>query len=273
MGILQRTFSARLVELCEARKKSISGISADLKINRQQFARYLNQTAIPREATIERIADYFAVHPTCFFSNDALESGPVSTESNTSVNLAFDIMRNARMQPVTPDDLPAGIYTMLKCSFVSSGRLIKTLFQVNYDEGIAHFKAQTYRSNGRGYYAYSKKNITPGSNEVYTGLFLKTNGKLILINTGTTTSHTTLHVFLQEHQFDFNIKPGVHMTLSSNISSGVRSSILVIRKLRPDESVLNHARTSGWVDRNTISDIELDVLSGGTFDYPGIIGV
>lgn len=276
MGTLQNIFSARLMELCKS-KKTISLIAEDLNINRQQFARYLNNTAIPREATIERIAEYFDVHPTYFFTNTApdtnTDTDTTPVEASTSVVMAFDILSKIKMLPVTPHELPPGIYTLMKCSFKNNGKLLKSLFQIRYIDGIAHYKALVFNFDGRGYSPHTVKRIINKNKGPDRGLFLKTNGKLILLSAGTSERHTTVHVFLWEHDFDFNIKPGVHMTLASSISSGVRSSTIVLRKLSPDESALQHARTTGWVDKSSISDIELDVLAGGTFENSGIIGV
>ncbi len=273
MGTLQNIFSEQLMALCQLQNETISKVASDLGINRQQFARYLNGKAIPREATIERFAEYFNVHPTYFFTDTAPENETASKEASKSVEIMFDILRNAKATPVTPDDLTPGLYTLKKCSFTSNGRFIKSVFQVKYVDGVSHYKALVYRSGGRGYKSNNKNTIVANSLGTDRGVFLKTNGKLIMVNEGTTTGHSTVHVFLHGHELDFNIKPGVHMTIASSIASGVRSAICVLRKIPPDENVLQHARTIGWIDRSAIGDIELDVLSGGTFENTGIIGV
>lgn len=272
MGKLQNIFSDKLLELCQS-KKSISKVAADLSINRQQFARYLNRTSIPREETIERIAEYFGVSPTFFFTSDTVEKTGGGQEKSKSLNEFFDIFRNTDFGDVSPKHLSPGLYVLLKPSFTQSGRLLKSIVQVKYLDSVAHYKTIIYCEHGRGYALLDKVNLRPAHNQYDKGVFLKTDGKLIMLNASSTLGHTALHVFLVGHHFDHNIKPGVHFVLSSSSTSAVRSSTMTLRKILPTESVLSHARTIGWIENDQVSKVELDILSGGTFDYPGIIGI
>lgn len=56
----QDNFALNLQHLC-AQKKSISAVSRELGINRQQFSRYLNGTNRPGRHTLNKICTYFGV--------------------------------------------------------------------------------------------------------------------------------------------------------------------------------------------------------------------
>lgn len=63
-------FSNNLRKLC-ATKNSISEVCADLKINRQQFNKYLNGVNVPGKSTISKISVYFEISSSDLFSVQA----------------------------------------------------------------------------------------------------------------------------------------------------------------------------------------------------------
>lgn len=63
---VKRHFSKTLKELC-AEHGSVNQICNGLKINRQQFAKYLSGANLPSIFVVQRLSDYFKVSPSIFF--------------------------------------------------------------------------------------------------------------------------------------------------------------------------------------------------------------
>lgn len=267
MSDLQSIFSQKLKSLCETRP-SISKVAEDLSINRQQFARYVNGTSIPRQDIIDRLATYFSV-PVSFFFSEA-DAGPKAGAGTAGDNIGlqalFDLLSLAPFKTVTPDDLEPGFYGQIKRSFTKDGQILRSLVYVTYVDGVARYRNALNNP-------FQSQRTRREKNFAYNGVFVKIDGNLMMADVNGLNGDLTIHIFRRSYQYDPSIKVGVHSYMSSGINEGVRSALILWRKLREDESVLAYARSTGWVDEADISPIEREILQGMAFENPGIIGI
>lgn len=90
---LKAQLTKSLRELC-AKRGSINVVCRDLNINRQQFAKYLSGTNLPSTFVIQRLALYFAVDPSIFFTDSHrrhrnLNGGAIRLEASPDLAEGF----------------------------------------------------------------------------------------------------------------------------------------------------------------------------------------
>ena len=230
-------FANRLSELCKT-KPSASAVARDLEINRQQFARYLNGESVPRQSIVRKIANYFDVDPGALFSNKPIQEQ--ESNENTSENTfraAMALYNDARMQQITDTDLEPGMYWQYKTLLRQPEKALKTLVSVTKDGSV-------YRYKRRSSVVYNELVNSTVKNTI-NGVFMKQNGYLLLIDVEERFADMTFHVFATSNHYDGTIKPGIHMTIGMENSSGPRAARIFLKRIPDSDSILAHARTQG----------------------------
>ncbi len=260
MGELNNIFSNQLRTLCET-KSTITRVAEELSINRQQFARYLNGTSIPREPIIERMAAYFSVHPSYFFQYTPEEETP----RVESLEALFDLMRTADFHNPSERELEPGFYQILKRSFCTKNVIIRGLGYVYYRNKIAHYKSirlmpPSFRPRlHKRFYSYS-------------GVFVKIEQNLFLATQSHLNRYISLHCLSRSFATDPQMKSGVHFTLNSEGFLGVRSSIYLLTKIHHSESVLKYAREIDNVSDDEIAEFDMNIINSRSLKNDGVIG-
>lgn len=245
-------FAERLRQLC-SEAGSISKVARDLKINRQQFARYLNGTTFPRPPVIEAIARYFGVSVADLFT--PIHAGPGEREPVRALPALLDVMARAGISDVTDEDLEPGFYLIYKRSFRYAERVFIGLTLVKKDaRGVMRFKRRTSAR-----YVHQFPGADP-TNQFF-GVFARHEEHLIMMDRAT--SHPGLVVFalLPSLHFDRRIKPGLHLMMGT---VGQRQPLVARMFLErvPDNcaAVLAAARRQGFYDDSDLPQRVLYLL-------------
>lgn len=263
MNTLLEIFSHRLKFFCE-QKESASQVAADLSINRQQFARYLSGGSFPRPALIDRLAEYFQVSPAAFFVEMDTKTVVEPDVDSASLKKFSSFFSDDCWSDIKDNDLRPGFYLQIKRSFAFDGRIIQNLVYVYIKNGTHYVRWMRVRSP-----LYRGGRLVRKTS--YAGIFLKRGGNLLLVDKHTLNHGMTFHVFGTSYQHDPDMKPGVHSFLDSVESTGVKSALILFRRLKPHESVLSVARNVGLVDEDSLDETERAILSGDGRTFPGVI--
>ncbi|MDE2578242.1 MAG: helix-turn-helix transcriptional regulator [Hyphomicrobiales bacterium] len=108
----KRHFAKTLKELSSS-NGSINRVCADLKINRQQFAKYLSGATLPSVYILQRVIDYFDVDPKIFFIRKGVRQTKrdqvvAQTEQAADINSGFYLAYCA--SPAHADAVEIGLW-------------------------------------------------------------------------------------------------------------------------------------------------------------------
>ena len=232
-------FGRRLKTLCDATAPYFE-IARDLGINRQQFARYLNGSSMPRDALIRKMAEYFDIETSEFFNevtgpNDALSSHPLATAIQEMVS-GIDYER------IPKRELPNGLYMQYKQSFTQPDKVVCMLARVHRDEnGIVHWKRR-----------YSVKTLPflPGVrvSHVSHGLVVKTLGAIVVFDIDGIAGDLVFSSFRPSSVFSAasNVKTGVVMTHGRPSNLGPVAGIHILERIHDTKSALAMGRFQGF---------------------------
>jgi len=247
-------FANRLSELCKT-KASASAVARDLEINRQQFARYLNGESVPRQSIARKIADYFDVDPGALFSDKPIREQKSNENTLEETFRAVMALHNdARIQEITDTDLEPGIYWQYKTLLRQPEKVLKTLVSVTKTGNV-------YRYKRRSSVVYNELVNSTVKNTI-NGVFMKQNGHLLLIDVEERFADMTFHVFATSNHYDRSIKPGIHMTIGMENSSGPRAARIFLKRIPDGDSILAHARTQGVYRMADLSTADAHILEG-----------
>lgn len=256
-----KIFSARLRELCQT-APSISKVARDLEINRQQFARYLNGTTMPRENVIRQIGEYFNVEPGQLFQEQPQQTLPQSGQSSALLN----VLSQALSEPIQPHELPPGFYVQYKQAFSIPNKVLYTLAYIKEINGVYHYKRHT---------SCKLRSQLPGSTIHHRceGVFLKQAGILTMLDVNTRSRDIAFHAFRMGSMFDANIKPGLHMTPGRQGSIGPRAARIVLQKLPEGTSILEIARQQRMMTVEETPEVIRLHLEDPEYSMPGVFGL
>lgn len=130
-------FANRLRQLCE-QKTSASTVARDLSINRQQFARYLNGSSMPRDGILEKLANYFNV-PVLSLLTDSEDGNPADDISPTLAAL-FELLKTAAVETVSEEDLPSGFYLQRKVLMQVKNKYLVSLARIYRDGDVTRYE-------------------------------------------------------------------------------------------------------------------------------------
>lgn len=230
-----KVFSERLRELC-AHAQSNSQVARDLGINRQQFARYLNGTTMPRPKLVGEIARYFNVDPGRLFQSAPISEAMSDLPDVRGVNAAMvQMMAALRHEPILDSDLPPGFYHQYKMMFKRPGRVMVALVQVTMRDGVLYYRRRTSAKLIPELFGATVRMQKHG-------VFFKQSGQLLMIDEDTRMGELTYHAFQTGSHFNVDIKPGLHMTCGRPGSLGARAARIVLVRLDETQSVLQAAR-------------------------------
>lgn len=254
-------FSKRLKELCDT-APSVSAVARDLGINRQQFARYLNGSTLPRPNVVQQIADYFKIDPSRLYRSRSLDQpagDPVLAALSTMV-------QGALLEPILDHELQPGFYLQYKQLFSMPGSILLTLAHIRKENGAHHYKRRTSAKIVRH---------LPGAQVRYSneGVFFKQGGVLVLIDVGALTKDMTYHAFRTGAAFDPHVKPGLHMTPGRQGSVGPRAARIVLHRLPEGVSPLKAAREQRVMKLSEVPDVIRIHLEPTARDNQGIFGL
>ncbi|WP_433850764.1 helix-turn-helix domain-containing protein [Brucella pseudogrignonensis] len=146
------TFAANLRTLCD-QHGSISAICRKIKMNRQQFNKYLSGTHIPSDANLRLIANHFGLSTTMLFSN------PDELRTLVDGNF-FHAMMTAKQMPKMPGFVSemivgtttyepelVGVYDRYQFSSIYKGSVLKSVFCIYRNgEFLQHYYVERFPS-------------------------------------------------------------------------------------------------------------------------------
>lgn len=237
-----QVFADRLKELCKA-KGTYSQIARDMRINRQQFARYLNGTSMPRDALINRICEYFDVDASELFQPNARRKTVEADQFSDPLIAALSgLISNVKTETITENDFAPGIYMQYKQSFTQPDKVVCFLARAYFDDnGIMRWKRR-----------YSVKLIAdlPGIRPSHTsyGVMVKNLGALILFDVDAVAGDMVFSSFRSSSVFTMakRIKVGVVTTHGRRENHGPIAGIHILERIPEGDSVLMRARRQGF---------------------------
>lgn len=254
-------FSRGLRQLCD-QQLSVSSVSRDLGINRQQFARYLNGTSMPRDNIVEKIAKYFDVTTEELFAPTAKQRALSNIALSPAMGALAELMGTSEQGDITEAELPSGIYVQYKQVLSAPNKCLICLARIYRDNGVVRYKRRT---------SLKFLKHLPGSNVANSnhGVFFKSAGNLILVDKSESINDLTFHSFKTSSNFTANIKPGIHLSAGIGGASSAKAALIFLQRIKPGESILKHARRQGIFDYNHLSDTQRFFLG---FDSPPQVG-
>ena len=234
-------FSDRLRELCEA-KGTYSQVARDMGINRQQFARYLNGTSMPRDALVSKIAAYFNVDPSALFQHHSITTTTTTAPSAPLVDVLQVMLAQVPSEAVTNADLAPGMYMQYKQSFTQPDKVVCFLARAYLDEnGIMRWKRR-YSVKVIG----SLHGIRPS--HVSYGVMIKNLGTLVLFDVDGVAGDLVFSSFRSSSVFTMadRIKVGVVTTHGRRENHGPIAGIHILERIPEGESLLTWARRQGF---------------------------
>jgi len=145
-------FAANLRTLCE-QHGSISAICRKIKMNRQQFNKYLSGTHIPSDANLRLIANHFGLSRLMLFSN------PDELRTLVDGNFFHAMMTAKQMQKMpgfisdmvigtaTYEQDLVGVYDRYQYSSIYKGSILKSVFCIyRNDEFLQHYYVERFPS-------------------------------------------------------------------------------------------------------------------------------
>ncbi|MEO0669581.1 MAG: helix-turn-helix transcriptional regulator [Pseudomonadota bacterium] len=238
-----QTFGHRLRELSDA-KGSYSQIARDLGINRQQFARYLNGSSRPRDALVQKMAEYFDVDVSSFFQSRPFTSSDASVprDWHSIADSFLDCVAQFDRDVVTETDLPSGFYMQYKQSFTQLDKVVCMLSQVKRDRnGVARCK--------RRYSTRVVRDVTGIEvSHVSHSVFVKNLGNLICFETDGVAGDLVFSAFKPSSMFTIadRVRTGVVMTHGRMGGVGPVAGRHIIEKIPDNASILAWARYQGF---------------------------
>jgi transcriptional regulator with XRE-family HTH domain len=246
-----QVFGDRLRELSDARGP-YSQIARDLGVNRQQFARYINGTSLPRDALVSRIAEYFDVDPGVFFQQQSPKEEDVLTDdiNNTVTSALMTWMTKIEQEPISEYDLASGLFMQYKQSFTQPDKVVCMMSRIYRDDlGVVRCKRR-----------YSIKVIKdlPGVrvSHVSHGIFVKTHGALVLFDLDGVAGDLVFSTFKASSMFSVasRVKTGIVMTHGNPGNWGPVAGRHILERVPKDESSLIWARRQGFRDVSELPD-------------------
>lgn len=238
-----QTFGDRLRELSNA-KESYSKIARDLGINRQQFARYINGTSLPRDALVKKMAEYFQVESGAFFQNHPFPSGDEGTsDSGGAVTSALlEGMAHLEQEVITEAELPSGFYMQHKQSFTQPDKVLCMMSLVYRNRrGVTRCKRR---------YSILVTRELPSVRVSHTsyGVFVKNLGTILLFESDGVAGDFVFSAFKPASMFSIadRVKTGVVMTHGRPGSLGPVAGRHIIERIPGQDSKLAWARRQGF---------------------------
>lgn len=242
-------FGRRLRELSSDRA-SYSQIARELGINRQQFARYLNGSSMPRDALLRKIAEYFSVDPGDLFqSQPAAQTGlPLSPAPDSDTAALMHWASRVEHEPISRRELPTGLYMQYKQSFSKPDRVLCMLTRIYRDD------QKVVRCKRR--YSVKVLDLLPGvtSPKPSYGMFIKVYGALVLFDIDGVIGDLVLSSFKAASMFSNRIKPGVVMTHGRPGNLGPMAGRHVFEKIPEGDSPLEWGRRQGFLPVSELSE-------------------
>lgn len=231
-------FAARLTELSKA-KGSYSHVARELGINRQQFARYLNGTSMPRDALLRKIADYFGVSTGSMFQTH--EEAEILVRAPSPVFAAMaSVFSVIEREEVQETDLSDGFYMYYRQSFLYPEKAVTQIARVTRtDDNVAmlhrKFSVRLLKD---------LPGIEPGHRSE--GVFTKLYGSLMLFEVDRPHGDVLISAFKTSTMFSKNMKPGIVFTHGRAGNMGPVAGRHVLEKIPADASILSYARQQGF---------------------------
>ena len=258
-------FGAHLRALC-AQKASASHVARELGINRQQFARYLNGTSIPRAGLIDQIAKYFDISVGQLFGSSASEpiaplNIPLKDRSDfENLGTMFDTQISER-------DLPSGIHQGYKISQVLEGKCLVQLVRI-------------YRSDGKT----KAKRVMPVSirdhlpmisgHRTRHGTFYKYQNQIIKFDIDPVSEDFSLTSYSQKSTYNKDLISGVQMLPSLGAALPAKAVLCCIKLSRPGTNVLKLAREQGVKDLSELpTEVQYHLGASQSGPYGKVTGI
>lgn len=256
-------FSQRLRELC-AERSSNSQVARDLDINRQQFARYLNGSTMPRPDMLARIAGYFELNISDLFQIEPTQKNQDITDvsqflfGGTQAELAAD--------PISERDLAAGFYLRYKQMFTRPGYVLVQLMRIRHQGGQVLCE---------GSYSSKLRRDLPGIDmkEREHSTFIKLNGFLVSINIGARFGAMHICSYRTGTEYSNQIKPGMQMATGRSGAAGPVAGRTVLVQKPHDLGLLAFARRQGVVRQSEIDPQIRIRLDGPEEESADVIGL
>lgn len=261
-------FGNRLRELSDSLGSSYSQVARDLEINRQQFARYLNGSARPRDALVRKMANYFNVDAEVFFQSRALTAPPDQVVQDGTAQALLDTMSLSNTEDITPAELRDGFYMQYRQSFTKPEMVACLLYRVSRNnQGVPQSK--------RRYSARVAKEV-PGirtSHGTY-GMFAKNLGALIHVEVDTVAGDIMMTSFKPASIYSVadRVLTGIMMTHGRPSGVGPTAGRSILERVPEDESILSWARQQGFKDIGDLPDYVQYFLAPPPEDrFPGLL--
>lgn len=240
MGI-HDIFAANLRGLCE-KFGSISEVSRQAGINRQQFNRYLSGQNIPNRRTISRLAKFLGVEEARLFSS------PQEASRKSSPAASGDLLTDGIHMPA-PRELAheGGTQTMLQpgfycCYFPLQGSnqfLVKSLIKIVAKGNCKYFLRRTvFRSASS-----QKATLAQGRHR---GIILANSSDVYLVGINTLTPHHLSMIVLERQQIaGSNVLQGLSITRGT--TAHFASRVCIERLGTGVSTIKRHVKTLGIV--------------------------
>lgn len=231
-------FAANLRFLCE-QHGSISEVCRKIKINRQQFNKYLSGAHIPSDANIRIIANFFGLSTTMLFSNTdelrTLVEGNFFHAMMTAKNMKkmAGFLSDMVVGTTTYESELVGVYDRYQFSSIYRGQILKSVFcMYRNNEFMQHYYVErfpSYEAHGKTEYVFK-----------YYGLCFALEDRLFTIDFET----------IQRNEMTF----GVYATVKRNRKKfmfGIGSGIAATQFRQPYATrVVLHYRGPGLIMRD-----------------------
>lgn len=228
-------FGARLRELCQT-KPSASHVARDLGINRQQFARYLNGTSIPRAGLIDQIARYFAVPVGDLFSQSCAASSPIA---RTSISSGAPFLEDAFESNVSESTIRPGLYACYHVSLAKQHRYVMSIARIYRDDEHTRFRQ-----------LFSER-LWAGPRRDIEGTFYQALNNLVLFARNDWGLDVAIYSIMPKSSTHPNVLPGLQMLPNDGGVSPPKCVLMCLERLTRKE-ILPTARSQGYLNETEV---------------------
>lgn len=256
---MQDFFALRLAELCET-KSSISEVSRDLNINRQQFARYLSGERRPRHPLQMRIAAYFGVTVADLHAETSTLAPQGLQPASPIQEMLFPFLEQAALSPLTPDVVHPGWYQQVKPSFSQPDKIFLSVVKLSFHNGTIHYAQRV------------AKNVFTHDNElrrkaVYNGVMLRSANVIMMIEYSPFDGGLTMSKFGLPNRFEAGVMRGVLVSAAIHSDSPVAARI-ALRPLANYSKLRSAVARVGFIPREQLTSQEEFALFGTNVTPP-----
>ena len=220
----------------------MSAVAKDLGINRQQFARYINGTSIPRASLIDQIAQYFDVEPGELFQSPGRGAEDLAKSLQGLHHYASILDPN-----ISEDELASGFYLGYRASLLTPGKFFLSLAMIYRDDGLTKYKSRVP-------YAFQKSSgiYVPGS--YWSATIYKSNDHLVSFLREFPGPSICLHVYTMDSVTSRDYLPGMNVAVGHTSRYVPRAGLCCLVRQDPDVSPLTLARQQGFFDNEQAPD-------------------